>query len=197
MEELCDLLKIEKTHSTAYHRETVGTIERNHRNLNEYLRAFLKESKLDWEELLKYFCYCHKATPHTVFNFNYSPFELVFAKKPNNFVSIFQNNVEPIYNIENFAKEAKFCLQVALKHARELLRKAKLNANKFYDRKINPLQINIGDKVAINNFAGNKVLDPLYNSPFTVLDIKDFNLILRNDDNKKITKIHKNNVKIY
>lgn len=40
MQELCTLLDINHDISTAYHHQTVGTIERNHRTLNEYIRIY-------------------------------------------------------------------------------------------------------------------------------------------------------------
>lgn len=37
LKNICKLLKIEKTTSTPFYHETLGTIERNHRVLNDYL----------------------------------------------------------------------------------------------------------------------------------------------------------------
>lgn len=195
--ELCSMLKIEKIHSTAYHHQTVGSIERNHRSLNEYLRAYINDAHGDWEELLKFFTYCYNATPHSAFNFAYSPFELVFAKKPVDFASIVGNSIEPIYNVDNFAKESKFKLQLALNQAKELLNKSKLQAKKYYDRKMKQLNIKVGDKVVLNDFTKHKILDPMYKGPYTILEDKNFNLLLKNDANNKIIEAHKNNVKKY
>lgn len=195
--ELCALLKIDKINSTPYHHQTVGSIERNHRSLNEYLRAYINDTQGDWEELLKFFTYCYNATPHSAFSFVYSPFELVFAKKPVDFASIVGNSIEPNYNVENFARESKFKLQIALNQAKELLIKSKLQAKKFYDRKMKQLNIKIGDKVVLNDFTKHKILDHMYKGPYTVLEDKNFNLILRNDANNKVIEMHKNNIKKY
>lgn len=195
--ELCNLFKIQKINSAPYHHETVGSIERNHRNLNEYLRAYLRQSNSDWEELLKYFTFCHNATPHSSFDFIYSPFELVFSKKPINFFNNQPTTIEPIYNVDNFAVEAKHRLQVAIEHAKILLNKSKENAKKFYDRKAKPLSIKLGDQVVLNDVTRNKTTDPMYRGPFTVKEIKDFNLVLLNHKTNKNIEVHKNNVKIY
>lgn len=40
MREICKLLQIEQRFSTPYHHETLGTVERNHRVLNEYFVVF-------------------------------------------------------------------------------------------------------------------------------------------------------------
>lgn len=194
--ELCKLLNIEKFHSTPYRHETVGSIERSHRSLNEYLRANL-ESSSDWEEMLKYFTYCYNSTPHTSFNFMYSPFELVFCKKPPNFSLMLQNNIDPIYNIDEYAKEAKYRLQLALSHARSLLEKAKIRNKSFYDRKTNPLNVQLGEKVLINDFTRNKLTDPMYKGPYIVLEDTGYNLKLRHEITGKVIEIHKNNIKKY
>lgn len=81
LRELCKLLNIKQAFSTPYHHQTVGTVERNHRVLNEYFRAYLKNQQ-SWEEYIKYYTFCFNTTPHTSFGFRYSPFELVFGKKP-------------------------------------------------------------------------------------------------------------------
>lgn len=41
--ELCKLMKIEFSNSTAYHHETLGTVERSHRTFNEYLRSYIEK----------------------------------------------------------------------------------------------------------------------------------------------------------
>lgn len=41
MKNICDDLKIQHKTSTAYHHETLGSVERNHRVFNEYLRSYL------------------------------------------------------------------------------------------------------------------------------------------------------------
>lgn len=38
--ELCKLLRVKQNFGTAYHQESVGSIEHNHRMFNEYIRAF-------------------------------------------------------------------------------------------------------------------------------------------------------------
>lgn len=70
--ELCSLLDISRDFSTPYHHETVGTIERNHRVLNEYLRAYLEGNHDLWDQYAKYFAFCYNTTPNTAFITNSS-----------------------------------------------------------------------------------------------------------------------------
>ena len=45
LEQVCKLLEIRQTFSTPYHPESIGSLERNHRCLSEYLRIFTNENQ--------------------------------------------------------------------------------------------------------------------------------------------------------
>lgn len=80
MTQLCKLLNINQQFSTAYRHETVGSVERNHRFYNEYIRAYVNNLD-EWENYLPYFTFCYNITTHSSFDNKYSPFELIFSKK--------------------------------------------------------------------------------------------------------------------
>lgn len=186
--ELSILLKVEHAISAPYHHETVGLAERSHRTLNQYLRAYMNESRDDWPQLAKYFEFSYNTTPSVVHG--YTPYELVYGKRPRDF-SHLGTEVDPLYNVDNFAKEVKFRLQCARLRAKDLVEKSKMMNKVVFDKKLNPLAVVIGDKVLVKNF-GHK-LDCTFKGPFTVLEIEEENLAL-NEKGKKII-VHKNNCK--
>lgn len=55
-------LKFKHDFSTLHHR-TVGTIERNHRMSNAYLKSYLIDNNDDWDVYAKYFQFCYNTTP--------------------------------------------------------------------------------------------------------------------------------------
>lgn len=146
-EHLCKFLHVEQKFSTAYHHETVGTVERNYRNLNEYFRIFMNENLDHWEEYLLYFTFCYYTTNQSSFNDKYSPYELVYGKKPLFPKDFNTANVDPIYNIDNFAKIAKYRLQRANKIAGQILEKMKLRNKNLFDKKAKPSDLRVNDKV--------------------------------------------------
>lgn len=79
LQNLSKFLNIEHKFSTAYHSQTIGGCERNHRVLNEYLRSYINENKTDWDEWTRYFSFCYNTTPSTYHN--YTPFELVYGRR--------------------------------------------------------------------------------------------------------------------
>jgi len=188
--EICKLLKINHVTSTAYHHETLGTVERNHRVLNEYLRSYVNENQDNWDEYLKYFAYCYNTTPHTAFNFKFCPFELVFAKTPNIPEFLLDNKVEPIYSFDDYAKEIKFQLQQTNKLAQDFLLNSKNRNKNIYDKKINSQNFKINDKVLLRNENKNKLYE-LYSGPYVINEVQSHNLTLI-DQNNKVYKTHKN-----
>jgi len=128
------IFKIENITSTAHHHQTVGTIERSHRPFNEYIRSYISVDKTEWDVWLQYFVFCFNTTPSMAHN--YCPYELVFGKTnslPKEFICI--ENIEPIYNIDDYAKESKYRLEVAYKRARIMIEKNKENNKILYDQK--------------------------------------------------------------
>lgn len=192
--ELCLLLDIKHNTSTAYHHETVGTIERNHRTLNEYIRIYVTNMN-EWDKYIQYFTYCYNTSKHSAFNNKYSPYELIFGKNPREFHEIMQNEIQPIYNIDNYVIELKFKLQIAHNQAKTFVEKNKIISKKFYDRKTNVLDTKIGDTVKIKIEPRNKHKQ-LYEGPYTVKSIEGEN-ITYSDKNNKIQTVHKNRVAKY
>ena len=71
LSEICNLLDIKQIFSAPYHHETLGSIERNHRVLNEFLLHFCKDD--EWDFWIPYFTFAYNTTPHI--DTGYSPYE--------------------------------------------------------------------------------------------------------------------------
>lgn len=192
--ELCKILDIKHDISTAYHHETVGTIERNHRTLNEYIRIYVTNIN-QWDEYIQFFTYCYNTTKHSAFNNSYSPYELIFGKNPREFNEILKNGIEPIYNLDNYIMELKYKLQIAHNQAKTFIEKNKIISKQYYDRKTNSLNINIGDIIKIEKEPRHKHKQ-LYDGPFTVTGINEEN-VTYTDKNNKTQTIHKNRTAKY
>lgn len=193
VKELCNIMKINQIFSTAYRHQTLGTVERNHRNFNEYLRAYVSEIA-NWEEYLNLFVFCYNISNHSSLDDKFSPFELIFSKKCNMPYELVNNTVEPIYNFENFAKESKFRLQHAHKIAQKLLEKSKLNNKKEYDKNSKQITYNIDELVLLKVEPYNK-FKPIFSGPHRIIKISEPNIeVYDNETNKRIT-VHKDRLR--
>lgn len=188
--ELCKLMKVDHKISTAYHHQTVGSIERNHQEFNKYLRQYLTNNIQHWDEYLDYFSFCYNIDKHGSNNYKYSPYELVFARSPNLPSDLLTGQVQPLYNHDNFVKEAKFRLQRAHKAAQELIIKLKQTNKLYYDKKANPIDIHIGESIYLKNEPYDKF--STLRKKFVVKDVQESNVILT--DGQKTIKVHKNRI---
>ncbi|RYX80246.1 hypothetical protein EON73_05585 [bacterium] len=194
IDELSKLLNITHLKSTAYHHETVGGVERSHRILNEYIRAYLNGNLDDWDAFASYFCFCYNTTPNTSTNFTYSPFELIHGFKANLPTTFMSGKIDPIYNIDNVVSEMKYRLQRAHLETREIINKIKIRNKNYFDKKTNIIDFKAGDKIKILNEPYNK-FKYIYSGPFNVLEVEKENVII--DLNGKKYKIHKNRIAKY
>lgn len=184
--ELCELLKIQHDFSTAYHHESLGSIERNHRIFNEYIRSYSGNDT--WDVQLRYFTFCYNTSFNGALNHTYTPFELVFGRRVND-IEVLKQPIQPIYNHDNYIHILKNTLQIAQQRAIKFIEQQKLRNKKYYDEKTNPINIKINDQILIKVEPYNK-FKPIFSGPYTVKGIENQNLIVEKD--KKPYKIHKN-----
>ena len=80
---------------------------------------YINETKTDWDEWVTYFSFCYNTTP-SIYH-NYTPFELVFARKAALSTTMTGTQVDPIYNLDAYYQEVRYRLQVASTRAREFI----------------------------------------------------------------------------
>lgn len=193
IEHLCKYLKVKNITSTAYHHQTLGTVERSHRTFNEYVRSYISIDKDDWDVWLRYFTYCYNTTPSV--SHGYCPYELLFGRVPNMFQVFNQiKDIQPLYNPEDYSKEVRYRMEMAYKRARQLLETAKIERKERHDKgKIEPI-FNIGDTVLLRNETGHK-LDSKYLGPYNIIDVmKNGNYVIKG---KKTITVHSDRLKIF
>lgn len=188
LEELCQMLQIDLKHSTAYHHETLGTVERNHRTLYEYLRSYLNKDLSNWDEFLKTFTYCYNITPSSSLGLKYTPYELVFGRKANSLNILKRKEIDP--------KELRYRLQIANSIANNLIKMFKIKSKENYDHNLNKIDLAIGDYVIVTIEDKHK-LQNLFKGPYKVNKLLDKNVEIQNIENNKLEVVHKNRVRKY
>lgn len=122
------------------------------------------------------------------FNDFYSPYELIFGKN-NNSLEFLNGDVEPLYNVDIYVKEMKYRLQISHKRAKEFLETLKLRNKNYYDKKLNPINLVIGEDVMLKKEPYKKHSN-VYSSPFTVVSFYEHNVTIASGTKTQI--VHKN-----
>ena len=78
-EEMCHLLEINKTRSTAYHPEGNGQIENLHKTLKSMLKARVEDDPQSGDEHLDYCMMAFRSSVHS--STGHTPFELMFGRE--------------------------------------------------------------------------------------------------------------------
>lgn len=188
-DKIAELLDMTHKFSTPYHPQTIGSLERNHRCLNEYIRQFVNESQTDWDDWLPYYSFCYNTTPRP--DFHYTPFELIFGHQaviPQKLMN--PKTIDPNYNIDQYYFELREKLQSASLKTKQLLTSQKIKQNQKQEIYANPIDIKLEDKVLVTNENRHK-LDPVYKGPYIVKNINHPNVTLVDEKNNRLV-IHKN-----
>lgn len=118
MSDLCKILNIKQTIASAYHHQSIGSLENTHKVLGAYLRIQTDNHPSSWSSWLQYWCFSYNTTVHS--ETKYTPYELVFGqlcRLSNNLCNI----VEPLYSFDKYMFEFKYRLQKAQRDARNNL----------------------------------------------------------------------------
>lgn len=190
--EICTLLKIKHLTTTAFHPQTNGALERSHKTLKEYLRCFLDTDKYNWDDMSHYAMFVYNTTPHCTTNF--TPHELIFGQTAV-IPSAIKREPEPSYNYDDYVSELKARFRLAHHIARKSIMDAKQDSKRLYDKKINPIDLQVGDMVFLRNDSPKNKLDPMWNGPFEVIEThSESNSTIR--VNGKPYRTHNNRLKL-
>lgn len=186
--ELLKMLNVRKNFTTPYHPQS-NIVERGHRTLNAYLRAFTAKNKDIWHPLLKFAMFAYNNSVHTTTG--YTPHELAHGFKihiPNNLF-----RPKPTYNYDNLADITRKNIFDALEVAKEHLFNRKLSNKLNYDKSTKQLDIQVGDLILLKSQSKTDKFQNVYEGPFRVIEAyHDYVEILKN--NRRM-KVHKNLVK--
>ncbi|PNF41072.1 hypothetical protein B7P43_G06245 [Cryptotermes secundus] len=188
---ICKLFKIEKTHTTAYHPESNGALERTHKTLTNYLRCFCDRKLNNWDEWLPFACFTYNTTPHSVTK--YTPYEVLFGRIAN-IPGKLQREPQPLYNFEDIVMDIKQKMQSCQQIAKERLikfkeaQKEKVKCNEYLFKE---------NDLALLKVESRQKLDPIWKGPYEIKKIISPNAIIQEVGKRKHQEVHINRLKPY
>lgn len=184
--------KINQIFCTVYHPQSNGVIERSHHTIKTMIKSFLNDQLNNWDELLKFAV--------ASYNFNYqssigtSPYSVMFGREPRHVTS---NNIQVDYNYDDFLTKLKNNTKLAEEEAKKHIFASRCTQKERYDKNTQNFEPEVGQKVLLKTHyvKGRKFLEN-FTGPCTIIEVFDEYCKILNQNNK-VQKIHKNNMKLY
>ena len=155
------LFKIKQYHSSAYHPQSLGALERSHHTFVEYLRHY--SSKVTWDQWLPYAMFSFNTSVHE--STGITPHEAVFGRKVR-FPSEFAEENVPLTYI-GIVDELLNKIIGTESLCATRLETAKQRCKKYHDLKLNEKTFQVGEHVIL--FVENRdKLDNYYEEPYKI-----------------------------
>jgi len=166
-QEVCRLLGIRKTRTSAYRPQSNGAVERFNRTLHGMIKAYVAENRVDWDEHLPYVMAAYRGTVHPATGF--SPNFLMFGREVHTpcQLAFGLTGGEQVKGAGDFPSELQSRLSNCYRVVRENLKRYGERMKRDYDIRANKVFYDIGQSVYRRYEAG-KRYDPRWAGPFTI-----------------------------
>ncbi|CAF1052565.1 unnamed protein product [Brachionus calyciflorus] len=108
MKKLYELLDIYQLKTSAYHPQCNGITERFNRTLKTMLSCFSNENQNNWDQLIKKLAFAYNSSVHNATN--YTPYELMFGRKPKLPIDLVIRSPEPIVSVDELAENSELSI---------------------------------------------------------------------------------------
>lgn len=190
MKSFCRIFKIQQIRSTAFHPQSLGSLERAHHTFIEYLKHYC--TKRNWDEYIRFCMFSYNTAVHESTGF--TPHELIFGRKAR-IPSEFVDEQVPHTFIQYFDQ---LFTKITSTQARAVvnLGKAKAKCKNYYDRYLNPRNFKVDDDVYLLREPRHSKFDAHWDGPYKIAQLfGDLNAeIIINKNKRKI--VHTNKLKL-
>uniref|UniRef100_A0A3B3WI04 Gypsy retrotransposon integrase-like protein 1 n=1 Tax=Poecilia mexicana TaxID=48701 RepID=A0A3B3WI04_9TELE len=192
-------LDITHCHSSAYHPESQGALERFHQTLKSMLRAYCLEFDGDWDEGVHLLLFAAREVVQESLGF--SPADLVFAHSVRGPLKLLKEKWmgSDSRNLLDYVSAFRFRLHRACELARENLQAAQSKMKGWFDIKASNRHFQPGDKVLVFLPVEGASLQARYSGPYVVTrKVSDTDYIISTPDRVRRSRLcHINMLKEY
>ncbi len=153
MASLKKLSGIQGSHTTPYHPQGNGQVERFNRTLLSMLRTLEDKDKEDWKESLAKVVHAYNCTKSEATG--YAPYYLIFGRSPRLPIDLLfgLGRDESRDTYDDYVSHWKKRMQEAYQIAAKTAVKAAARGKVFYDRKVQGRDLHPGDRVLLKNLT--------------------------------------------
>ena len=147
--EMCQLLGIHKTHTTPYHPQSDGMVERFNRTLTAMLSGFVNEHHNDWDEQLQYVMMAYRSSMHETTGM--TPNALMLGREvctPLDLMFELPSSVKCTPN-NTWCWLLQERLENAHRHVRIHTEQSMVRQKHYHDRKLHWKTFSTGDRVCV------------------------------------------------
>lgn len=177
--ELNKKLKTDQITTTPYHPRS-NIIERVHRTMNAYLRAFAQQIPKIWNRLLPTAAFSLNNTVHSTTGF--TPHHLLYGYEMRMPEMLLRK--KPLYNYDNYVDLLQCEMHDAWSLAREKLQNRKVANKNQYDKKLNPITFAVGDLVLLKKETKTNKFEEVWNGPYIVEEVPSEAYVVISKDGK-------------
>ncbi len=178
LKEVCTLMGIKKSNTTAYHPQTDGLVERFNRTLTDMLAKTVERDGKNWDIRLPYVLFAYRSSPQE--STGESPFYLLYGRDPQlpaDESMMTQSSVRMPIDVDNYKEEVCRNMQEAWEVAKKKIRTAQKKQKMCYDRRARDPTFRPGDRAFLYTPSAKsgpayKFALP-YKGPYRVTNISD------------------------
>lgn len=172
MRELCDVLRVKRLRTTAYHPECNGAVERLNQTLVKIMSHYVNEDQRDWDRWVPFATFAYNTAVHE--GTGESPYYLLYGRDPVIPGVVFEEPMGHYGTLDDYRAELTQRLQRAHKVASSTLRSAaESRKNRLIPFREDP-KFNVGERVYIRVSAVTrgltKKLAPKWVGPYRIIE---------------------------
>ena len=170
--EVCKLLEVAKTHTTPYHPQSDGVVERFNRTLLDMLATAVRDQPFCWEDHLRRLCMAYNTSVHPTTG--YTPFYLMYGRQARMPIDIMYGTPTPKPQLASeYAGKLRESLEAAYERVRKQMGQKLDRQAEIYNRKAHGEPFKPGDLVWLHSPAiakgHSKKLHKPWTGPFKIV----------------------------
>ena len=203
VQSVCQIMNTRRLHTTAYHPQTDGLVERFNATLCEGLSMYVSTHQKDWDKHLPLVLFAYRVSPNATTC--ESPFYLLYGREPH--LPLDATLLLPDSNVSSSVAELRARIVSNLEESQTIVESntqlAQQRMKLQYDKHTTPVTFDIGSKVWVYTPKTRKGLSKKlahnYHGPYRVTaKLSPVHFKLRTMDNRPVSvPVHANRMKLY